>query len=781
MRFCLARVRSTVPTAALVAAYATCLAAALSSPLLAQPRREYHPRITSVSPRNPTPRQTVTITGTDLDVPTWRKQLRFLSKYGGRVESTITLSGTATTLTFSAPDNMRADSIRLDYIGGSQNDQFFNFISSAEQRISVPSVHVQSPPRLDNSLGIRVAGGSGEFRGARSGTFTIVGRDLLKSVAPAAVTFTAADANARGTLTASDLGSLRPLGRTNEPVVRFAGTPVTITSARYVASQNDEIVVQIPALPHNTTGTLTLTTPVGVDSLRLSIMEPPSNARVVEVVGGIASTVTNGQLVRGTRYEVRGKHLLVSHQTGANSFASGKTEVTLGGPNSNIPPESVLQFNSQRIDTIISFTTSSTRAFSAPTPLPLVLSHAGGTVTVGSFTLINPPQALDVSGAVVTPNEVIGGTPARLSVSFSPTPTDFTTAGSLLLQVSGSPAGTIPPIAPVQITANPMVIDVPTVASGTTATARIQLRHSSSGGASRSVDVVVRPPRPTALTLSRDTIAGGQPLIGTVAFDLAGPATVFLSSSDPTTMAVPASVMRNPGAATVAFSGTSPVVSAPRTVTLTAALNGVTVSKSVVVMPGRLSTFSLSPTTLTAGESSTATVTFDAPRSAAPLTLTSSDTAVRFTGTRSVSGTSTTFAVSTTGMLAAPVTATLTVSSDGISKAASLSVNPIALTEFSIAPASGTSGTTVAATLRLSRAALVQHSLSIVSSDPTVAATVDPVHVFSIGETVKVISILLKPGQTAARTVTFTVNLLERGNPNAPVIGTRTATVTVTP
>ena len=93
-----------------------------------------------------------------------------------------------------------------------------------------------------------------------------------------------------------------------------------------------------------------------------------------------------------------------------------------------------------------------------------------------------------------------------------------------------------------------------------------------------------------------------------------------------------------------------------------------------------ISTFSLSPTSVTGGTSVTATVTLDAPAPAggAVVTLSSSSASATVPSTFTIaSGTSGTFTVNTLAVTS-PTVATITVSYDGVSATATLTINPTA-------------------------------------------------------------------------------------------------------
>jgi hypothetical protein len=410
----------------------------------------------------------------------------------------------------------------------------------------------------------------------------------------------------------------------------------------------------------------------------------------------------------------------------------------------------------------------------------LVISHAGGSVALGSFTLLSEASPLSVTGVVITPNDVIAGTPATMTVSLNPTPTNFSTAGSLLVTIPPTLAPAIPALAPVPITANPMIVTIPTSIVQTSFSGNLSVRHNvPNAGTTGTAAITVRPPRPTAVAVAGDTIAGSASASGSVSFDLPGPATVLLSSSNPSVLAVPSSVVRSGN--TASFSITTQQVSQPQSVTITASLNAVTATKTVVVRPGRLTTLTAAPTAVNGGEGGQLTLSFDVPVSNASVTLASSDTALGVASSTIVNGTSRQVSFSTSKSLVAPVTATVT-ATGGVAKTATVQITPIQLSQFTVSPASGTGGATLPATLRLSRTVLLTQQLVKLRSSDTTVATVPSGVLLSQGEDVKVITVTLRGPQAASRSATITAELVVGTNTiSSPVINSKSITVTANP
>jgi hypothetical protein len=95
-------------------------------------------------------------------------------------------------------------------------------------------------------------------------------------------------------------------------------------------------------------------------------------------------------------------------------------------------------------------------------------------------------------------------------------------------------------------------------------------------------------PLPTGIVLSPETIEGGHSTLGTL--DVSEPGDenahpITFTSSDPAVLSVPAESGTRFGSNVVLFSITTTVVSAPAAVTITATLDGVSVSGTMTVTP----------------------------------------------------------------------------------------------------------------------------------------------------------------------------------------------------
>ncbi|HEX7890075.1 MAG TPA: hypothetical protein VF522_12010 [Ramlibacter sp.] len=237
-----------------------------------------------------------------------------------------------------------------------------------------------------------------------------------------------------------------------------------------------------------------------------------------------------------------------------------------------------------------------------------------------------------------------------------------------------------------------------------TTVARISVTGS---GVTRFADLTVNPsgtPAPAAtlssFTVTPASVTGGQSATGRVTLAQAAPAggtSVALGSNLPGSASVPASVLVPQGATSADFTiATFP--SAGTTVQLSARLGDTILFASLAVTAApsgpTLSSLALSPTTVTGGASVTGTVTLTGAAPAGGASVVLSDNASAIVTPASVTvpagATSANFTVTTAGVSAA-TTGAVTASFGGVSKSASLTVNP---------PATGTATLTVSASGR---------------------------------------------------------------------------------
>ncbi len=663
---------------------------------------------------------------------------------------------------------MAPESVRLLYTDINNVSDYLPLLSDQRSQ-SIGALHIKALPKLTQSVGVSVSGAGGAFNAVIDGTAVLTGRDLLRL--PATISLrTASDPILVDRTTIATTTTLTNISSTTSygpPSVTFAGAALSVSSAQYPPFNSDIVRVSVASLPHNASGFLKVGTSEGTDSIKITVARAPVNGRVVQQLSSGEFPVSTRQLVRGAVYLVRASNLTIVERTSATSFNRVAPTLRLGG---NPVPVSLISSDTTLVQFVAPTSTGITGG-------ELIVSHAGGSLSLGEFTMINLPPTLSVSGAVASPTDIIGGTNTTLTVSLTPNPTDFSTAGSLLVTASSGLLASIPPMAPVPITTNPMVIRVPTIATGTTSTGSLTIAHSTNSASNPGSvrNITVRPPRPTTITLA-DTVAGSRPVSGTVNFDLPGSATVLLSSSDPSLVTVPASVVRSGAGA--AFTATTPPVLTERSVTIFASLDGTSVSRTLVLRPGRLIGID-PPSALTGGQSGSVFLAFDIPVTNQPVTLTSSDTSLKINSINA-NGTSVAVPFTTSPNVAVPVSVTISATAGTVSRTGVVQVNPMQIGVFSAAPTSGPGGSQTAATIRLSRAAIVPQFIDLRSSDSTVVRVPNTVSV-PIGTDVLVVPMTFVAGPAGPRMATVTANLRAAGSSGAPIVSTRTLTLTVAP
>jgi hypothetical protein len=207
----------------------------------------------------------------------------------------------------------------------------------------------------------------------------------------------------------------------------------------------------------------------------------------------------------------------------------------------------------------------------------------------------------------------------------------------------------------------------------------------------------------SAITVNPSSVVGGTASTGRVTLSAAAPsggAIVALTSSNTGAATVPISVTVAGGATSASFTAATASVTSSTAVTMTASYNGASRTTTLTVTPApppaSLQALTLNPTSVTGGATSQGIVTLTsaAPVGGAVVTLTSSNTGVAVVpGSVSVAAgaTSATFA-STTSAVSASTAVTITASHDGLTRTATLTINPQAQGVTLTLTASGRSG-----------------------------------------------------------------------------------------
>ncbi len=594
----------------------------------------------------------------------------------------LNLSGSSARLAFAMMANGNAQFIEFDASGGSGT------IGSGTMEKADTTAY--STARITGDYAFGAAGlDNGNNRAAIEGRFTSNGTGTLTSAA--------GDVNAYGTaysmnFTAANYAvSDTATGRgTMQLAFTFGGTPDTLNFVFYVVNSGKLFAME--------SDTVSNTTPL----LNGVVVQQQTPA------GGFSNASLNGDMViyltglstctNVTGVPKTGAGLLTANGSGAfsltydenycrapNGFTdaagtytvagNGRTSITLGGfslvaylVNSNqiflfvSDPNVLFGFGEPQASG--SFSNSAlqgTYAGYATNPAAFGVTVFSGEFSADGATPTGNMTGTEDIGAATGP---VSGQAFKATYSVSPSPTN----GRGTMTVSSGTGGNVVVymISASKFVAlslndpNPAILDF----------------ELSSTPASVSL---------SSISLNPTSVTGGNSSTGTVT--LSGPAPtggaqVTLSSSNTTAARVPSSVTVAAGATSASFTVSTSAVAASTTVTISATYAGATRSASLTVTPPppTLSSLTLSPTSVTGGNSSTGTVTLSgpAPTGGAQVALSSSDTTVArvlSSVTVAAGATSASFTVSTSAV-AGSTTVSIFASYAGATRSASLTVTP---------------------------------------------------------------------------------------------------------
>jgi uncharacterized protein (TIGR03790 family) len=458
-------------------------------------------------------------------------------------------------------------------------------------------------------------------------------------------------------LSSSDPGVTLPAS-----VTVLAGTNVspnfTITTSAVAAVTSVAISASYNALSKSASLTVN---PISVSSLTLS---PTS-------VAGGASTTTN-------------------KVTLSSAAPAGGAVVSLSSSDPGVTvPASVTVAAGQTVSPTFTITTSSVAATTFVT-----ISATYNGLTKNATLTVNPIALLSLT---LSPTSVVGGASTTLNkVTLNgPAP-----AGGIVVNLSSANSiATVPPSVTVAAgqTSSPNF----TITTSAVAAATIVAITASYNGVNKPVNLTLNPVALLSLALWPTSVVGGSSTTLNKV-NLSGPApaggiVVNLLSSDPG-VTLPASITVAAGASSSPyFTITTSSVAATTIVTITASYNGVSKPVNLTVNPVSLLSVTLSPTSIGGGASTTAnTVTLSgkAPAAAITVTLSSNNPAATVPPSVTVAAGQTVspaFTI-TTSAVASATNVTISASYNGVTKTATLTVNPIALLSLTLSPTSVVGG-----------------------------------------------------------------------------------------
>ena len=294
---------------------------------------------------------------------------------------------------------------------------------------------------------------------------------------------------------------------------------------------------------------------------------------------------------------------------------------------------------------------------------------------VGTFTISSaPPTPVSVT---LAKDPLFSGETTLVAVQL----TAAVGAGGATINLSSSNPGAMPVPATITMPANTAWMQFQVQAGQVTAATPVTLT-ATLNSASASAQFTLQPPSLKSLTISPATISGGAQPQGIVMLNgqaPAGGALVSLSSNSPF-VSPPASVTVDPGSFSASFPIPTSSVTANTTATVTASYNG-TASQAQVTLTSQQppSSLTLSPTSTTGTGGSFATVTIASPSSTDEvLQVASSNPSIASVpnGVTIPAGSTTGGFNITTSSVSAQTVVTISVSGGGVTKTASLTINP---------------------------------------------------------------------------------------------------------
>ena len=484
-----------------------------------------------------------------------------------------------------------------------------------------------------------------------------------------------------------------------------------------------------------------------------------------------SGTPITGVNFAGTAVALQSFTLSPTTVTGGNT-ATGT--LTLNGPAPSGGASVRLSSNNTAVATTAASATvaaGATKAtFTVNSSAVAVSSTATITATYGTtfsapLTVI-PPQ---VSSLTLNPTSITGGKTSTGTINL----TGRAPSGGIAVTLGDNSSSVSTP-ASVTVAAG-LTSATFTVSSTAVATTTTAIVTATLGSSSASATLTVNPVQVQSLTLSPTAVVGGiGNATATVTLTGAAPSTgaiVTLSSNNTAAATVPATVTVAPNATTASFTVTSKAVSVAANAAISATYIA-TALATLTVNPLRLSTISLSPTSVVGGTSVTGTATLNGTASStgAVVTLTDNSSASSVPSTVTIaSGTSSANFTISTSPVSLQTVSTIT-GTFGASASSNLTITPPQAQSLSLSPSTLTGGTSSIATVTLTGNAPTGGTVVTLSSSNRQFATVPTSVTVSAGSRTAQFTVLsLRVSTTTPVTISAT-----RGT-------TATATLTITP
>lgn len=363
-----------------------------------------------------------------------------------------------------------------------------------------------------------------------------------------------------------------------------------------------------------------------------------------------------------------------------------------------------------------------TSAVSTVTDVTITASY--GTVSETAVLKVTPAADSLVS-VHLSPGKVLAGNAVEASVTLNgPAPA----GGATVVLSSNSAAATVPSSVTIPEGATDGPFTITTTSVSTAATAQISATYN---GINQSASLRIYPVNMEGISVLPEHLVGGASATATITLvdeAPAGGATVTLESGNSSIVTLPAQITVPAGDFLETFTVSTLAVTVPTTVAIRATYEGVSSTAYLRVTPGVVpSDLELQPSSLTGGQSSTATVRLNgpAPSGGTVVTLGSSDPAVTVAPSVTVpeGQTWTTFSIATTSV-ATSRAVIISAAANGVGQTELLTVDLTSLQSLTLLPSSIGAGNTGNGEVRLSNPAPAGGVFVSLRSNNTSMATV---------------------------------------------------------
>jgi len=359
--------------------------------------------------------------------------------------------------------------------------------------------------------------------------------------------------------------------------------------------------------------------------------------------------------------------------------------------------------------------TIATSAVSTTSAVTLSATLNGATVTA-KLTVKAPV----ITALTLNPTTVVGGAASTGTITLgSPAPSP----GLPVALASGSTFATVPSQVTVPAGATSATFTITTSAIATTSAATLS---ATLNGVTVTAKLTVKAPLITVLTLNPTSVVGGAASTGTITLGSPAPSSgLSISLASGSAFAtVPSQVTVPAGTTSTTFTIATSAVGTTGTSTLSATSNGATVTAKLTVKAPVITAFTLNPTSVVGGASSTGAITIGSPAPSSGLSISlvsgSSSATVPSQVTIPAGTTSATFTI-VTSPVATTTAAALSATLNGAVVTAKLNVKAPLISMLKLNPGSVVGGASSTGTITLSSPAPAAGLTIALSSNSTFA------------------------------------------------------------